>query len=83
MKIALLLAFLSFSSFSLADDRLIEKNFVRAVVLEQKPKEEGSTNAPGWTFRVKDQINGAANNSRIVAAAAVRMLARMATHMPM
>ena len=48
-----------------------QKNFVRAVVLEQKPKEEGSTNAPGWTFRVKDQINGTASDSRITGATVV------------
>jgi hypothetical protein len=44
---------------------------VRAVVLEQQPKTEGSTNAPGWQFRVKDQINGAAHDSRITGATAV------------
>jgi hypothetical protein len=41
---------------------LAQKNFLRAVVLE---KEAGG----GWTFRVKDQINGSASNSRIVAGA--------------
>ena len=50
---------------------LPQKNFVRAVVLEPKTKEEGSTNAPGWTFRVKDQINGAASDSRITGATIV------------
>lgn len=50
---------------------LPQKNFVRAVVLEPKAKEAGSTNAPGWTFRVKDQINGAANDSRITGATVV------------
>lgn len=50
---------------------LPQKNFVRAVVLEQKPKEAGSTNAPDWTFRVKDQINGVASDSRIIGATVV------------
>jgi FG-GAP-like repeat len=48
---------------------LPQKNFVRAVVLEPKAKEPGSTNAPDWTFRVKDQINGAASDSHISGAA--------------
>ena len=51
---------------------LPQKNFVRAVVLEQEIKTPGSTNQPDWVFRVKDQINGAADDSRIVGAAAVR-----------
>jgi hypothetical protein len=50
---------------------LPQKNFVRAVVLEQKPKDNSSTNAPDWTFRVKDQINGAASDSRITGATVV------------
>ncbi len=50
---------------------LPQKNFVRAVVLEQKPKDNVSTNAPDWTFRVKDQINGAASDSRITGATVV------------
>ncbi len=50
---------------------LPQKNFVRAVVLEPAPKIPGVTNKPGWTFRVKDQINGVASNSRITGAAAV------------
>jgi len=50
---------------------LPQKNFVRAVVLEQKPKDAGSTNAPDWTFRVKDQINGTASDSRITGATVV------------
>jgi hypothetical protein len=50
---------------------LPQKNFVRAVVLEQKPKDAGTTNAPDWTFRVKDQINGAATDSRITGATVV------------
>jgi FG-GAP-like repeat len=51
---------------------LPEKNFVRAVVLEREAKTPGSTNQPDWTFRVKDQINGAASDSRIVGATVVR-----------
>jgi hypothetical protein len=51
---------------------LPQKNFVRAVVLEQQAKTAGSTNQPDWVFRVKEQINGASPDSRIVGAAAVR-----------
>ncbi len=47
---------------------LAQKNFLRAVVLQ--PEQRGS--ATNWTFRVKDQINGSAGNSRIVAAAPLR-----------
>jgi len=50
---------------------LPQKNFVRAVVLEQEAKTPGSTNQPDWVFRVKDQINGAASDSRIVGATTV------------
>jgi hypothetical protein len=51
---------------------LPQKNFVRAVVLEHGDKIPGSTNQPGWVFRVKDQINGAESDSRIVGATAVQ-----------
>ncbi|MGH7990269.1 MAG: FG-GAP repeat domain-containing protein, partial [Limisphaerales bacterium] len=51
---------------------LPHKNFVRAVVLERAAKTPGSTNQSDWTFRVKDQINGAASDSQIVGATAVR-----------
>jgi hypothetical protein len=51
---------------------LPQKNFIRAVVLEQEKKEAGSTNQPGWVFRVKDQINGAESDSQIVGAVAVQ-----------
>jgi hypothetical protein len=51
---------------------LPQKNFVRAVVLEREAKVQGSTNQPGWTFRVKDQINGAESDSRITGATAIR-----------
>ena len=50
---------------------LPQKNFVRAVVLEPGTKVEGSTNGPNWVFRVKDQINGSASDSRIISVAAV------------
>jgi hypothetical protein len=50
---------------------LPQKNFVRAVVLEPEAKVEGSTNAPNWVFRVKDQINGSASDSRITSVTAV------------
>jgi hypothetical protein len=50
---------------------LPQKNFVRAVVLEPQPKSDGSTNGFNWGFRVRDQINGAASDSRIVSLAAV------------
>jgi hypothetical protein len=51
---------------------LPQKNFVRAVVLEREAKVQGSTNQPDWTFRVKDQINGAESDSRIIGATAIR-----------
>ena len=51
---------------------LPQKNFLRAVVLEQESKAPGSTNQPDWIFRVKEQINGAADDSRIVGATAMR-----------
>jgi len=44
---------------------------VRAVVLDQQPKTDTTTNAPGWGFIVKDQINGAARDSRITGATTV------------
>jgi hypothetical protein len=50
---------------------LPQKNFLRAVVLEPEAQPAGSTNAPKYIFRVKDQINGSASDSRITAAAAV------------
>ena len=47
-----------------------QKNFVRAVVLRREAK-SGDDSKPGWTFVVKDQINGAGSNSRITSAAAL------------
>jgi hypothetical protein len=50
---------------------LAQKNFLRATVLQKGPEPDDSTNRT-WSLIVKDQINGAAGNSRIVGAAAVR-----------
>jgi hypothetical protein len=50
---------------------LPQKNFLRAVVLQTDASLQNSTNKSGWTFKVKDQINGAASNSRLAAAAIV------------
>ena len=48
---------------------LPQRNFLRAVVL----KRDSSTATNGaWSFIVKDQINGAANNSRLVGATPIR-----------
>jgi hypothetical protein len=55
---------------SKAELLLPQKNFLRAVVLKR-----GVTNnadvKPGWSFLVRDQINGAASNSRITGAATI------------
>jgi hypothetical protein len=45
---------------------LAQKNFLRAVVLQRS---DGGDSRGRWQFQVKEQINGAASNSRIVAAA--------------
>src|SRR5262249_59136034 len=50
---------------------LTQKNFVRAVVLKSDAALQNSTNRGGWTFNVKEQINGSGSNSRLVGAAAV------------
>lgn len=50
---------------------LPQKNFIRAVVLEQGPKILGASNTVNWIFRVKDQINGVDSDSRITGATAV------------
>jgi hypothetical protein len=50
---------------------LTQKNFVRAVVMKSDTSLQSSTNRGGWTFSVKEQINGAGSNSRLVGAAAV------------
>ena len=50
---------------------LPQNNFIRAVVLEPQTKIPDSTNKPVWVFRVRDQINGASSDSRIVGATTV------------
>ena len=50
---------------------LAQKNFLRAVVLRAEEPAANSTNKPGYTFQVKEQINGSASNSKLVGAAAV------------
>ncbi len=50
---------------------LPQKNFLRAVVAQPDATAPDSTNKIPWTFKVKEQINGAASNSRIIAATAV------------
>jgi hypothetical protein len=50
---------------------LTQKNFLRAVVLKTEISLQSSTNLAGWTFDVKEQINGASSNSRLIGAAAV------------
>lgn len=51
---------------------LAQKNFLRAVVLQPNTNQIGAGKSSGWSFTVKDQINGAGSNSRIVGAAALR-----------
>jgi VCBS repeat protein len=48
---------------------LAQKNFVRAVVLKS---DATKTDTKTWSFTVKDQINGASSNSRIVGATPLR-----------
>jgi hypothetical protein len=48
---------------------LSQKNFLRAVVMKTDAAAQSSTNRSAWTFSVKEQINGASSNSRLVAAA--------------
>jgi hypothetical protein len=50
---------------------LPQKNFLRAVVLQSDASLQNSTNKGGWMFKVKEQINGAASDSRIAGVAAV------------
>src|SRR5512133_184361 len=50
---------------------LTQKNFLRAVVLSTDANAKGANNERGWVFKVKEQINGAASNSRLVSAAPV------------
>lgn len=51
---------------------MTQKNFLRAVVLRPDAASVNSTNKPGWSFYVKEQINGAASNSRLVGAVAIQ-----------
>lgn len=57
----------------LAELLLGQRNFLRAVVLKsgELTTAEGQQNG-GWSFTIKDQINGAANNSRIAGATQLR-----------
>ncbi len=48
-----------------------QKNFIRAVVLKSDGG-QGTNGKPAWTFYVKEQINGAASDSRIAGAAPLR-----------
>ena len=48
---------------------LAQKNFVRAVVLKSDASDKDRKT---WSFSVKDQINGASSNSRIVGATPLR-----------
>jgi hypothetical protein len=50
---------------------LAQKNFVRAVVLKRED-DRGTNGKPVWTFHVKEQINGASRDSRIVSAVPLR-----------
>ena len=50
---------------------LAQKNFLRAVLLKPETPTENSTNKNAWVFSVKEQINGAASNSKLVGAAPV------------
>jgi hypothetical protein len=50
---------------------LTQKNFLRAVVLKSEASAQSSTNLGGWTFNVKEQINGSTSNSRLIGATAV------------
>jgi len=47
---------------------LAQKNFLRAVVVKADSQTKGTASRPSWSFVVKEQINGASSNSRIVAA---------------
>lgn len=51
---------------------LPQKNFLRAIVLRRDESAKGIESSTNWTFQVKEQINGAAINSRLVGAAALR-----------
>jgi hypothetical protein len=48
---------------------LAQKNFMRAVVLQSDNRKADADAKPVWGLTVKEQINGVASNSRIIAAA--------------
>jgi len=50
---------------------LAQKNFLRAVVLKPEASANPAADPPAWGFQVKEQINGAASNSKLVGAAAI------------
>ena len=50
---------------------LAQKNFIRAVVLKSEGG-KGTNDKAVWSFYVKDQINGASSDSRIIGAAPLR-----------
>jgi hypothetical protein len=50
---------------------MTQKNFLRAVVLRPEASSQNSSNQTGWVFQVKEQINGAASNSRLIGATAI------------
>ena len=50
---------------------LTQKNFLRAVVLQREGAQVSTNRPAAWTFNVKEQINGAASNSRLAGATAI------------
>jgi hypothetical protein len=50
---------------------LTQKNFLRAVLLQREAPLQNTNDRSGWTFTVKEQINGAGSNSRLAVAAAI------------
>ena len=50
---------------------LPQKNFLRAVVLKREARLPNAASPGEWAFTVKEQINGAGSNSRLVGAAAI------------
>jgi hypothetical protein len=51
---------------------LTQKSFLRAVVLKPEDAPASSSNSTGWTFTVKEQINGSSSNSKLMGAAMIR-----------
>jgi hypothetical protein len=56
---------------------LAQRNFLRAVVLERNAAGAGG-NGTNWTFRVREQINGAGSNARLVGATPIPLGTNMA-----